>query len=163
MSTNLGTFQDEFQTVLTTVWPEITMPGVVYSNFNTSVQMAQRNIIEMATNAATPGPYVVLVIGRQVLDPDWTMDGAFYRLPVQVFYVAKESATVSQHSIHAKLQSLTDYLNSHTFSTFQVIEQFSIDTSETSPANAQVWVNTQVKLLGGYLFPGAGLLVSFSS
>lgn len=168
MSNNLGTFLDEWLgTVIPAVWSEIVVPGgASYSNFFTSMQAARLNIIETFEQHPSVQEYHVLVYGKQTLDPDWTMDTAFYRLPIQAFYMARPSATITQEYVHAKLMALSDYLTGpalHTFQTFMAPEVGSIDTSETSPINNAVWVNSQDGILGGHLFYNPGLLTAFSS
>jgi hypothetical protein len=149
MAAVLPSVQAEWMTIINAVWPEIVLPGgSSQSNFFTSVQLLKRNILDRMQTSDPALPYAFLAIGA-FPSLKFTQDRNDKNNPVTVFYVDSEANGASQITIDAKLCALDQYVRSRVNSTFCVLEDAAIDSTDLNPVNAILSVKSQVKVYGG--------------
>lgn len=169
MAWSFTAFWAEIQAVIKAAWPEIIIPADSDSpTLFTSLQAYRQQFVTMATlgqdedSGIPPPPYCVVSFGTETPDPEFGgMAGDAVRFPAAIFYIA-HSDDLGQKEIHAKLEALRDELtgNGGLFSTFQVIEEPALNSSEESPANKALAIDAQLSLISGNLTLAPGLLVA---
>ena len=156
---------NEWMTLIHSTWPEITLPGSgANSNFFTSLQALRRNIIETMADGSfgVAAPWAILRIG-DFIPTQWGLDTQDRFARIEVYYIAAEKDGATQTTVNAKLYSLIEAVDrptvNHTYF-FSPDPGGRIDSSDESPVNAILAVESQVRLVGAVGVWDPGVLVN---
>lgn len=147
-------YLSEWQTIINTVWPEIILPGGgSVSNFFTAIQ-AVKNNIEIRMSGADPAlPYAFVALGT-FPPANVTSDRNDKNGSITVFYVDSEKNGATQTTINAKLSALDEYVRTRINSTFCMMTDAVIDSSDLNPIMQTLRTTSGVLVCGGIItFP----------
>jgi len=154
MADYLPAFQAEWQDIISTVWPEIIMPGSgSVSNFFTAIQSLKTNITVRMTDDNPGLPYCFLAFGN-FTPINLTSDRNDKNGPVTVFYIDSEANEATQTTINAKLQALDEAVRTRSNETFCMMADAVIDSSDLNPVMQTLRTQSGVTVCGGLItFP----------
>jgi hypothetical protein len=110
----------------------------------------KRNIVSII-NSGTPNlPYACVGLGAFPAG-SVTMDRSDRQGQIVFFYMDSENNGATQTTINAKLQAMEAYLRTYNSTSFSIMEDGSINSSDLSMVNSSLTTESFLSILGGDL------------